>query len=310
MTSRLLEIATFEALALFELLSPRLRNDRLSRMVVSGEAGQRARRLLRFAVAVTAVGGALTIALVPDNLFYWIFAILMVVPPAIGMAFLEWQRRAVVSLDDEPSDRMAVLHLDDERIPRTVWLAAVAPLLTLGLVVWLGVTWGALEPRVDYETTKVAWRHPAFRTLVQFLLMDIGWGTWFALYALIVWHGMPRRYTFRASQLTAAVATVWSVALLTPAIAMPLLFRLPVFAVLLCLAAGLIAIRLYVVYALRARREVAGAHMPPSSQAFYFDRNDPSAFGDRGLNLGSPWNWALFAAPAAFFMAPMLLFLL
>jgi len=54
MTSRLLEIATFEALALFELLSPRLRNDRLSRMVVSGEAGQRARRLLSFAVAVTA----------------------------------------------------------------------------------------------------------------------------------------------------------------------------------------------------------------------------------------------------------------
>ena len=34
MTSRLLEIATFEALALFELLSPRLRNDRLSISVV------------------------------------------------------------------------------------------------------------------------------------------------------------------------------------------------------------------------------------------------------------------------------------
>jgi hypothetical protein len=67
---------------------------------------------------------------------------------------------------------------------------------------------------------------------------------------------------------------------------------------------------LFVRYALPARRDVMAANMPPSSQSFYFDRNDPSAVGDRGLNLGSPWNWALFIAPAVFFMAPMVLFFL
>ena len=47
--------------------------------------------------------------------------------------------------------------------------------------------------------------------------------------------------------------------------------------------------------------------MPPSSYGFYFDGNDPSFFGERGMNLASPWNWALFVAPIALFGLPVLL---
>jgi hypothetical protein len=308
MTSRAFEIVVFEALALFPLLWPRLRADALTREVMASVSGQRARRILHIVVAVMAAGGGLLIAFLPDELLFpWTFGMLVMIPTTVGAAFVEWLRRAVLSLKGEQRNRTVVLNLEEEKMPGVVWLAAVPPVLTLGLIFWLADHWSVLPVRETGLPPRTAWRDPAFQSIAQFLFFDLGWSVWFWLCALAVWHGMSRRYTFRRSQLAALVATSWSTALLTPALTLPLLLRLPPIGLVLCLAAGAFGIGLFIVFARRARRDVATASMPPSSYAFYFDRNDPSAFGDRGVNLGSPWNWALFAAPAVFFALPAFL---
>lgn len=66
--------------------------------------------------------------------------------------------------------------------------------------------------------------------------------------------------------------------------------------------AAVTAIGLMLVFAPRTRLDLQAAEMPSASHRRYFDRRDPTAFGDRGMNLANPWNWALFVA------APVLLF--
>jgi hypothetical protein len=260
-------------------------------------------------VAVMAAGGGLAIGLAPDEwLFPWLFGILILLASVPGELLFAWVRTRVVALDAGGVEPQPVLLLEEERIPRTVWLGVLAPLATLGLILWLGTHWSAVEPRIAGERIGT-WRDPAFRTVLQFLFTDLGWCVWFLIYALGVWHGMARRYPFRKSQFSGAIATTWSATLLTPAIVLPTLLRLSALGLIACVLAGGLGVWLFVTYALRARREVRAAGLPPSSQAFYYDRNDPAAFGDRGMNVGSPWNWALFAAPAVFFVAPLVLLL-
>jgi hypothetical protein len=307
MTARLLTVASLEAIVLFHLLLPRLWSDPLSAIVTATASGRRALRLYLGTVGATGVAGGLALATAPEDRMSLIHAPLMTALPVIALLFLVWQRRAVASIDEERSRRAVSLDLGDEGIPRVAWLAAVPPLLTGGLVYGLARHWGEFPLRDGDLTSVVAWQDPAFKSIVQMLLFGLGWSIWLGIYGLAVWHGMSRQHAFRRSQLSGAVALAWSQTLLWPAWVLPLWLRLPPPGLAFCFAAGAAAVGLLLIAGPRARREWQAADLPPSSYRLYFDRSDPSAFGDRGTNLASPWNWALLAGPAVLFAAPLLI---
>jgi hypothetical protein len=199
----------------------------------------------------------------------------------VGLVFVAWRSREVPSLPAVRSHRKAALELVDERIPSSAWLAAVPPLLTLGLIFWLSAVWSAILVRdtVGYVPATTAWRDPAFRSIAQRLIFGVGWSVWCGTSGLAMWYGVSRQYTFRRAQLHGPVATAWSFALLWPAVVLPLWLRLPALGLLLCAVAAATGAGLLLVFGLRARREWDAASMQPSSSRLYFDRYDPSALG-------------------------------
>jgi hypothetical protein len=311
MSERVLILVCFEALTLFELLLPRLRRDKLTTLVMTSANGRRAGRILKRVVVTIAVLGGLAVALTPDEYLYpWTVVTVMLVPQFVGMVFVGWQMRAVQTLPVERANRNAALDLGDERTPGSAWLAPVPPFITLGLLLWLSARWSLMPVRdtLGYAPGTTAWQDPAFRAIAQLLLFGVGWSVWSGILGLVMWHGVSRRYTFRRAQLHSGVATAWSFALLWPAVVLPFWLRLPPLGLLLCAAAAATGAGLLLVFGLRARREWKSASVQPTIARLYFDRYDPSAIGDRGMNLASPWNWALFGAPTVFFFLPLLLF--
>ena len=306
MTSRWVEFAIFEAIVLFQLLLPRLRRDRFTPIVMNGDSGRLASRIFHAALAVMAIAGGLAIFVVGDGVLYLglfpVFVIATVLAAAAGAAFLEWQRRAVASLDVPAPVGSVALDLSDERMPAIAWLAAVPPIATLALILWLGAQWGHVPVRGAEPATLPPWHDRAFRSLVQMLSIGMAWSVWSAIFGLAMWHGVSRRYAFRPAQFSWAVAFSWSQTLLMPALFVPIWLRLPLGGLVLCVAAAALAVGLQLAVGLRSRRAWAAADMPPSSYRLYFDWDDPSFFGERGTNLASPWSWALVAAPVIFLL--------
>ncbi|HEX5110981.1 MAG TPA: hypothetical protein VFV95_21160 [Vicinamibacterales bacterium] len=300
----------FETVALTDLLLMRVRRDKLTAMVVADSRGISAGRIFRAAILAIALVGGLVITLAPEELvFPWLLPVLMMVPGVPLALFFSWQRRAVASLDAERTPRNAVLDLAGEPRPYAMWLAALPPLVTAGLVYFLATEWNSLvlrdPPPVPAPTP---WQDPGFRGLVSLLLLGVVWNVYFGILSLTMWYGVSRQYAFRKSQVHVAVAFSWSETLLMPAVFLPLWLRVPPAGLLLCAASLAVSTWLLVEFGRRAHRDWQTADMPPSSYRFYFDRNDPSAFSNRGTNLGSPWNWALFTAPALFLVLPLLSF--
>jgi hypothetical protein len=302
----------FETLMLTDLLLLRLTRgrDRLTAIVMAEARGIRAGRIFRAAILAIALGGGLVIALSPEEvLFPWLFPVLMMVPGVALMFLFRWQRRAVLSLEAERAPRKPVLDLAAEAKPHAMWLAALPPLVTAGLVYFLAAQWGSLVPRDPPPMpAPTPWQDPGFRSLVSFLLFGVVWNVYFGILGVTMWYGVSRHYPFRRSQVHAAVALSWSETLLMPAWVLPLWLRLSPIGLLVCAVSFSVGTGLLVWFGRRARRDWQASDMPPSSYRFYFDRNDPSAFGERGTNLGSPWNWALFTAPALFLMLPLFSF--
>jgi hypothetical protein len=302
MTPRVFEFVVFEATVLLDLSLPRLRRDRYSPIVLTTDSGRRAIMIFRAAIATVAIAGGLTIAIVPDEwLFPWLFVVPIVAAQVVVLAFLEWKRRAIASLDAPAPVKKVALDLSEEKIPAIAWLAAVPPIATVALILWLAAEWNGLTLRGAEKVTSPVWRDPAFRSLAQMLSISMAWSVWSAIFGLAMWHGVSRRYAFR-TQFSWTIAFGWSQALLWPAMFVPLWLRLPMSGLVLCVAAAAIAVGLQIVVGLRNRRAPAAAEMPPLSYRLYFDWNDPSFFGERGTNLASPWSWALAAAPVIFLL--------
>jgi hypothetical protein len=303
MTSRWFELALFEAIVLFQLLLPRPRRARFAATVSSSDSRRRVGRIFHAALAVEALAGGLAILVVSDEwLHAWLFVlfvIAMVLTCAVSV-FLDGQRR-VASLEGPATVGTVALDLSEERIPAIAWLAAVPPIGTLALIVWLAAQWGHIPLRGAERITSSAWRDRAFLSLVQMLCISLGWSVWSALYGMAMWHGVSRRYAFRP-QFSWTVAFSWSQALLWPAGFVPLWLRLPLSGLLACVAAAAIGAGLLLAVVLRGRRASAATDIPPTSYRLYFDWNDPSFFGERGTNLASPWSWALVAAPVIFLL--------
>jgi len=309
MTTSTLLIVTFEANVLFQLFLPRISGDRLTTRVMDGPHGSAALRIFRATLAATAVAGGMAIAMAPEDgvVFPFLIILLMMWPPLVGFMFHLWLRRAVLALEGERLPRRATLDLNEEPIPRVAWLAAVPPFITVGLIYWLASHWSAFTVRDGPATSAEAWQHPEFRSIVHILIMSLGWSVFAGILVLAMWYGVSRQYAFRKPQLHFAIALSWFQTLTTPAWVLPLWLRLPPLGWLLCAAAGAIGVGLLARFGPLARRQYQAANMPPSSYGLYFDRNDPSFFGERGMNLASPWNWALFVAPVALFGLPVLL---
>jgi len=299
----------FETLMLTDLLLLRLTRgrDRLTAIVMAEARGIRASRIFCGAVMAIALVGGLVIALSPEEvLFPWLLPVLIMVPAVAASLLFRWQRRAVLSLEAEQAPRKAVLDLAGEPTPQALWLAALPPLITAGLVYVLAAQWSSLvlrDPAPVPATTP--WHDPGFKGLVSFLVFGVVWNVYFGILSLMMWYGVSRQYAFRRSQVQAAVALSWSQTLLMPAWVLPLWLRLSPIGLLVCAVSFAVGTGLLVRFGRRARRDWQASDMPPSSYRFYYDRNDPSAFGERGTNLGNPWNWALFTAPAVFLALPL-----
>ena len=310
MMSRILLLGGFEALTLFQSILPRLHRDRFATSVMAGDRGRRAHRFLQGAVITTAVIGGLTIALTPDEQLYsWPLPMLMLCPQLVGLAFVAWRWRAVQSMPIERPNRAAALDLGHEKMPKAAWLAAFPPVIMLAFLFWLAAGWNPLLVRdtLGYVPGTTAWRDPAFRSVASVLFVGVGWSVWCGLFGLTMWHGVSRQCAWRRAQLEGAVATGWCFSLLCPAVVLPLWLRLPTLGLVLCAVAAASGVSILLIFAPRARRAWDAAEVQPPAYRLYFDWHDPSALGDRGMNLGSPWNWALFGAPAVFLALPLLL---
>ena len=208
-------------------------------------------------------------------------------------------------------DNGGSLDLSAERIPKAIWLAAVPPFITVGIILWLWVNWGDWPVRFGASPAVLPpTDDPSFRTIVQFLLAEMAMDVWFVSEGLATWYGTPRRFTFRRAMLMASVADIWGGALIVPAVIVPVWLRLSPLTIALWAVAGAAGIAMMFVFkrfTRQARREHSALDLPASSWRMYFDRGDPSVFSERGTNLGNPWNWVTFSLPALIFFVPMLL---
>jgi len=307
-TKRILFVAIYEAIVLLQRLLPRLRGEAPIKAVLASARGRFALRILTLTVAFMAIAGGMALALVGDDLLFpYLQIALTMFPPLVGGFFLIWLMRQARVLETPHPVRTVELSVKSQRIPATVWLAAPPPLITAALTWWLEAHWNGLVVRDRAPSTNPLWEQPAFHGMVSILVLQQVLAACCALVGVAIWYGMARQYAFRKAQLHLLIALDWSSTLLTIAYTLPLFLQLPSIAIVFCAVIGLGGIALIGVFGPRARREWLAADMPASSYGWYFDRHDPSAFGERGTNLGNPWNWALFGAPMLFIALPFLL---
>ena len=181
------------------------------------------------------------------------------------------------------------LDLIPDRMPRTLWLAAGPPLINIAIFCWLAAHWREI-PWSGY--TNDSWRHVAFRncslTFVVFGVFEL----WILVSAIAQWYGSPRNEARRA-RFHLGLAQAWFMALVIPGFTLPINIDMSRTAVALCVtfaAAGLAVLIFF------ARREGKLSSPSTHTRPWYFDRRDPALFGQRGMNLGNPWQWVLFAA--------------
>ncbi|MDQ2639411.1 MAG: hypothetical protein M3Y79_02355 [Pseudomonadota bacterium] len=197
------------------------------------------------------------------------------------------------------------LSLTADRVPRVAWMAIIPPVIA-GAILCGVLAYGSelpwrdtwLGPQLPASSHGFLYRH--------MVITLIGWNClfmWLVLFNLAKWHGLSRAYTDRRAGLVSAVAAQWLVLVMTISQASGMSMRLPPVLATTCgivYGATLAGVMWIGCESERRRRRAA---QPPTGTWIYFDLQDPSFFGPRGLNAGNAWSWVLGAAA----LAPLLL---
>ena len=186
------------------------------------------------------------------------------------------------------------LDLTPDRLPRSLWLAAGIPIFTAMLVFWLHGHWQQLSYRGYSDDPDWLWRRNAYRSMVQGILSFLVFEMWVVAYGLAHWFGWPRS-AGREARFNLSIANAWAMALFIPAVQLGITLDLSWRGISICVTMILGGFSALVVMARRERSRDPNP-VPQSSQGWYFDWHDPALASARGLNLGNPWHWALFAA--------------
>jgi hypothetical protein len=198
--------------------------------------------------------------------------------------------RATARLPASPAPA-AELSLAEERLPRTVWLAIVPPLLVAVELWWVTTHWNELPWRQGAASLA---HNSSYRFLVGGLIFWNSVGTWMTLFGFAVWHGMSRAYEFRRTQLLAGVMNQWAGFIGINGSILGTAFELPEsveWVAFIPILAG------FGVMAWNSRRlNRLYAAVPRIGTWFYRDARDPTFFGPRGVNLASGWCMGLTAA--------------
>ena len=193
---------------------------------------------------------------------------------------------------DLPGDERE-LDLTPDRLPRSLWLAAGLPIFAAMLVFWLRGHWQELSYRGYANDPDWLWRRNAYNEMVRGILSFLVFEMWLVVYGLAYWFGLPRTDD-REARFNVWVANAWAMALGIPAIQFGTTLDLSWGGMATCLAMIIVGYGGLVLVSRRLARQALSMVAP--APWCYFDWNDPALGGPRGLNLGNPWLWALFAA--------------
>jgi hypothetical protein len=130
----------------------------------------------------------------------------------------------------------------------------------------LASRWPDLVAHDDGVIGMSPWRDARFRTIAEFLVIGLGWSAFGGILGPAIWHGTSRRHAFRRAQLYFSVAFAWCVALIVPAIVLPVWLRLSWLGLFGCLLAGATGVILLIGFGLRhvARRWPPTCRRPPA----------------------------------------------
>jgi hypothetical protein len=195
---------------------------------------------------------------------------------------------------DHPGDQRE-LDLAPDHLPSSLWLAAGIPIFTAMLVFWLHGHWQELSYRGYADDTDWLWRRNAYNTMVRGILTFLVFEMWLVAYGLAHWFGWPRT-AGREARFDLSIANAWAMALFIPAIQFGITLDLSWPGMAVCLTMILLGCGALVVAARRARSQDPSRVSSQASWWCYFDWYDPALASARGLNLGNPWQWVLFAA--------------
>lgn len=187
------------------------------------------------------------------------------------------------------------LGLTIEKFPKYSLLALIPPTLVALALWWLF----ANASEVPWEFA-VAWEDsPHSRTAVrglvgQILLLHFG-ALWTFMLGLALWYGMARRYQIRRGLLKMVVFNQW----LALAFSCDLLLRSLRVPVAVGAIAGIArAAALCAIILMVWRSHQLWKQSPSRSTWFYFDTQDPTLLGERGVNVACGWFWLLVATAA------------
>jgi hypothetical protein len=161
------------------------------------------------AVALTALPFGLVMSLRPD-LFagrtrVYIGILSFLVSGIVGT----WVYQRHVAKLPSPPVPEPELHLVPERLPNTVWLALVPPVIVVVVVWWAYANGGDLPWRGGPRHGSVA-GYPHFRFLVRALVLWNTLGLWMVGFGVAVWYGMSRAYEFRQAMLRRVTVNQWA----------------------------------------------------------------------------------------------------
>ncbi|MEP7352455.1 MAG: hypothetical protein ABI824_04405 [Acidobacteriota bacterium] len=194
------------------------------------------------------------------------------------------------------------LELTPQRLPKTVWLAVIPPLLMAALIFWLSAHWDQIPSRYSVDASPLE-RQSEFRMLRLWLLLPCMMGVSALIHGIAQWYGTARTPASRA-RFDWAVSHSWTATLWIPAVMLPTQFGLSWKSTPWCVLSASIGLGI----ALWARRRLKKFDVRPDDYTgWYFDRHDPALWGSRGTNVGNPWQWALFAVHAVPMVVPFFL---
>jgi signal transduction histidine kinase len=187
------------------------------------------------------------------------------------------------------------LDLTPDRLPGSLWLAAGIPVFTALLVFWLHGHWQGLSYRGYSDDPDWLWRRNAYQSMVRGILSFLVFDMWLVAYGLGHWFGWQRT-AGREARFNVSIANAWAMALFIPAIQLGTTLDLSWQGMAICLVMVLVGFGALAITARRARSQDPSPAPSQSSPWWYFDWHDPALASSRGLNLGNPWQWVLFAA--------------
>jgi hypothetical protein len=160
--------------------------------------------------------------------------------------------------------------------------------MTAAFLFWLAAHWKEL-PSIFPPDAGPIWHQGQFQSVKRSLIGFTVLGLWIVAQGVAMWYGSARTTAHRAF-FNLAIASQWAHTLMLSAVTIFGSLHLDWFGTTLCgMATGL---SLVIVFAHRLKNASSGVQL---GYGCYFDFDDPTIFGPRGMNMGHPWQWALCA---------------